>query len=76
MWVLGMWAQLAEEKKGRSSFLKNGSKRLLRIQVCVPPERAATALSKSFLLFFSKKKALLPSLPQAGQHRRAACAPQ
>jgi hypothetical protein len=41
--------------KGRSSFLKKRSKRLLQIQVFVPPERGATALAKVFWFFFSKK---------------------
>jgi hypothetical protein len=43
-------------KKGRSSFLKKRSKRLLQIQVLVPPERSATARGKVFCFFSPEKK--------------------
>ena len=49
-------------EEGRSSFLKKRSKRLLPIQVLVPPERAATAQKKVFW-FFSSEKNIFLGLP-------------
>jgi hypothetical protein len=43
----------------RSSFLKKRSKRLLQIQVFVPPGRSATAPEKVFWFFSSEKNAFL-----------------
>jgi hypothetical protein len=58
----GPWRK---QGKGRSSFLKKRSKRLLLFQVFVPPERAATASEKSLLVLFFRKERL-PSFPRRG----------
>jgi len=50
-------------KEARSSFLKKRSKRLLQIQIRVPPERSATASEKSLLVLFYRKEHFLPSPP-------------
>jgi len=62
-------------KEERSSFLKKRSKRLLQIQVRVPPAKSATAIEKVFWFFSSEKNtSLLPcptpaSAGSAGFHR-------
>jgi hypothetical protein len=59
----GQAVQLARsESEVRTSFLKKRSKRLLQIQVYVPPEREVTASKKSFGSFLQKRT--LPSFAQ------------
>ena len=52
---------ICRRKEGSSSFLKKRSKRLLQVQVWVPPERTATASEKVFCFFSSEKKTFLPA---------------
>jgi len=51
--------------KEKPSFLKKRSKRLLRIQVFVPPERESDSIEKVFWFFSTEKNAFLPFLPTA-----------
>jgi hypothetical protein len=52
-------------KGSRDRFFENSSKKLLQIQAG-PRRKGRSPLSKSFLLFFSRKKAFLPlALPAA-----------
>jgi hypothetical protein len=51
------------ETQARSSFLEKRSKRLLQIQVFVPPVRSATASEKVFWFISSEKNCFLACPP-------------
>jgi hypothetical protein len=54
---IGELFSIVSVAKGRSSFLKKRTKKLLSIW-CVPPANDRAPMDKSFLLLFFKKEAL------------------
>ena len=60
-------------QEGRSSFLKKRSKRLLQLEVSVPPDRTATAPAKVLWFFSSEKNTSLFQPGRAATWAMALC---